>query len=238
MPLQTFLETVTIGQAVPSEPQTIRTVREDETVGKALELLSKYRLLSMPVTSKNGSDEEEYKGVVNISDIIFKTVFHPAFARPSAELKTMSEAQFKKKIEDAILKMPVSKLIGERPESRNLFVFHPSDTIATVSEYFSNGTHRVLVKGPGRGSNSRILSQSDVMSFLCKHLEHELVQPTVRLTLEELGMVVGQKNMVCLRPKDIALTGFRKLLSQQWTRSKITRSSNGGIMGFKCSFLS
>mmetsp|Transcript_19315 Transcript_19315/g.27201 ORF Transcript_19315/g.27201 Transcript_19315/m.27201 type:complete len:182 (+) Transcript_19315:382-927(+) len=65
-------------------------------------------------------------------------------------------------------------------------------------------------------------------SFLCKHLEHELVQPTVRLTLEELGMVVGAKNMACLRTKDTALTGFRKLLSQQWTRMQITRSPKGG----------
>eukprot|EP00472_Partenskyella_glossopodia_P004424 CAMPEP_0197516794 /NCGR_PEP_ID=MMETSP1318-20131121/1724_1 /TAXON_ID=552666 /ORGANISM="Partenskyella glossopodia, Strain RCC365" /LENGTH=295 /DNA_ID=CAMNT_0043065821 /DNA_START=144 /DNA_END=1031 /DNA_ORIENTATION=+ len=170
----------------------------------------------MPVISQW---TKKYKGVINIADIINEIVFHPAFVENEELYLTgeISQQVFNKRIEESILDEPISMLVGKRPESRHLWVFSPDDKMSKIGQYFSQGTHRALIKREEKSGGPCIFSQTDLVRFLRLHLTDHQIQPIVKLTLEETGLAVGGRHVVSVSPSDTALTAFRKLLSSQWT---------------------
>uniref|UniRef100_A0A7S2TLT4 CBS domain-containing protein n=1 Tax=Lotharella oceanica TaxID=641309 RepID=A0A7S2TLT4_9EUKA len=223
--MTSFLDTVRVGEAVAA-PSELHTIDGQQSIAAALRKLEMYKVLSLPVVTTTRSSSK-YLGTVSAADILLHLLFSEQFISALEELEKekLSIKDFGHDIDD-ILQKPVKSLLGQRPESKLLFLVGPGAPLSTVVGHFAQGVHRVLVGTRSEApSKHRLFSQSDAVRYLRRHLTHELVAPTARLTLEELGLAAAPQTMVTVSANDTALKAFQTLMSTRWTRKSSFNST-------------
>lgn len=167
------------------------------TVRHAVDWMNRENVLSVGVYSEPG---DAFAGVVNIIDIM---TYFTAFALNFSELNSdqwFTEVLFK-------LDVPLGSMLGCSPESKSgLWEYNTDDKLKDVYHTLILGVHRVLVQGPERPI-TRLLSQTDVIRFLCHKLNRI---PCVDETIEQLKLIKKQPVFVA-HAREIALEGYKRM---------------------------
>ncbi len=199
----------------------MRTIDENDSVENALLTLQRWKLLSLPVRTRDREGKLAFKGLVGVADVIHAIVFDPAFARYESEysIRRMTQTELRAIMDVSILKRRVSTLTGRVVDTRYLWTFKSTDKMAKIVEFFARGTHRVLIHRPEASGGLCVLSQSDAVRYLNSNLNNPHVYPKSRRSLEDLGLGCSKRKMVTLGTGQTAIAGFRKLLSTSWASS-------------------
>jgi len=122
------------------------------------------------------------------------------------------------------LDRPISQLMGLTTESRRLWLIEPTMHLTKLIEPFAHGLHRVLVpQKDDEGKNSyRVLSQSDVVSYLYKHKEE--VIDIFSKKLSELG--IEAKGVISVPSSTTALECFKQMSVEKVPALAIVDNSN------------
>ncbi|KAI8898944.1 hypothetical protein BC833DRAFT_619862 [Globomyces pollinis-pini] len=162
-------------------------VKENEPLGKVLELLRKENILAVPVYRVAGdSGLKSYCGIVSVYDLLVGTVFQNMFHGDEDSDDMIVDIDYAKE-EFNWYSTPIKDLIGTTFESTDTWILNSKDTIANLLCLFSNGNHhRVLVWDDTTrnvSSNVIILTQTDLISYLWNELKmgvNELLKSSLK----------------------------------------------------------
>ncbi|KAH9314051.1 hypothetical protein KI387_022678, partial [Taxus chinensis] len=124
------------------------------------------------------------------------------------------------------LQTPVADLIGQTSESRVLWTVSPSTKLIDAMDYLCRGVHRFLVPVhehhetpyPHETTQFRLLTQTDVVSFLLLHLDE--MGPCILRTISEAGLL--HPNLLALSvPSDMTLMKALHLMRHKTVFSSI-----------------
>jgi len=196
-----MLATTTAGTLVAEKTYTF-TVLSTDSLETVLGKLCVHDLLSLPVQDPK---THQLMGMVSIIDLLIFIAWGPYFE--SGEFNEEKVTTLRQ------LERPVSQVLGLTVESRSLFVVEPEMPLTTLLKPFSSGLHRVLVPQKddfGRTAH-RVLSQSDVVSYIYKHRNE--VKDLFSKKLSELG--ITPKSVVAISSSSSALDGFKNMTCEK-----------------------
>jgi len=215
MSLVSFLTSHHAGELVFDKLE-LHEIDEHTTVQQALKILKEKNIRALPVTRTEGG-KKSYTGIISSFDLMAFIGFASYFS-DLVEAKT-EEEKAKAFGELQIATTTVKDLVGQvSAEGRTLWTFAPTQSLLPVFDYFSKGVHRALVeqKDDHTGALSfRLLSQTDVISFLGAHMGSPSLARIFSKPIEELnlcnplGRGSREPELVTISTKETALEGFR-----------------------------
>jgi len=207
-----MLATTTIGPLVADKTHTFTATSKD-SIETVLGKLCVHELLSLPIVDAGNG---QILGVVSVFDLLIFLAWGPYFE--SGELDKSTATSLKN------LDRPITQLLGLTSESRRLWIAEPTMTLTTLLEPFSNGIHRVLVpqKDDDGKSTYRVLSQTDVVSYIYKHKQD--ISQIISKKLSELG--IKQKPVITISNETSALEGFKTMTVEKVPALAIVDNNN------------
>lgn len=193
-------------------------IDENTTVECALRIMKEKHVRALPVVRKNGTGTDKtYTGIISSFDLMGFIAFASYFSN-LMEAKT-DEERAEAFEELQIAKTTVKDLVGQvSAEGRTVWTFAPTQNLLSVLDYFAKGVHRALVEQrddhTGRPAY-KLLSQTDVISFLGANKDNQQLAPFFAKPLEELhlcnplGRGPQELPLSTISTKDSALDGFR-----------------------------
>jgi CBS domain-containing protein len=144
-------------------------------------------------------------GVVSIMDLLIFIAWGPYFESGDLEKGDVTQAKN--------LNRPISQVLGLTQESRGLYVVEPEMPLTSLVQPFALGFHRLLVpqKDDDGKRAYRVLSQSDVVSYIFKHRNE--VKDIVQQKLSDLGF--KPKEIATITSDTPAIEGFRNMTSDK-----------------------
>lgn len=201
---------------------------QDTTVEQAMAILEEHRIISLPVYDTRKKD---YVGVISLMDIASAIAFQELFKKYDlTELNKMTPDLLLKTQNLPVFHAPVTALIGISEESRNLWTYDSKDLLSEALSVFSKGVHRALIRFKGshsilaphesdsHGAYYRMLTQTDVLRFLCEHAEEKSLRSMFEKDLKALSIVSEKQasdpnasSVVAIPSTYTALAGFQKI---------------------------
>jgi CBS domain-containing protein len=207
-----MLASTTIGPLVADKTHTF-TASNNDSIETVLGKLCVHDLLSLPIVDAGSG---QLLGTVSILDLLVFLAWGPYFE--SGELDKSTATSLKN------LDRPITQLLGLTAESRRLWIAEPTMTLTTLLEPFSKGIHRVLVpqKDDDGKSTARILSQSDVVSYIYRNKQE--IPQIISKKLSELG--IKPKPVISISKDTSALEGFKTMTVEKVAALAITDNNN------------
>jgi CBS domain-containing protein len=156
----------------------------------------------MPVLDVNN---HQVLGVVSVMDLLIFIAWGPYFESGDLEKSDVTQAKN--------LNRPISQVLGLTQESRGVYVVEPEMSLSSIIQPLSSGYHRLLVpQKDDEGKRAyRVLSQSDVISYIYKHRQE--VKDVVKQKLSDLGF--KPKEIASITADTPAVEGFRNMTSDK-----------------------
>ncbi|KAL6057445.1 5'-AMP-activated protein kinase subunit gamma-2 [Balamuthia mandrillaris] len=189
--LRELLQGTTIQSILPE--RSIISISAQSTTEEALELLSRHRILSMPVWD---SEHMDYKGMIDVMDILVHSVLTFKTNKDHHHDKERAEWKFCSKPVGSVLNLSTVDVF--LPMEEELSLFH-------AMELFTRGIHRLpVVRAASESSHNEdhahrslivvnVLSQSSIVRFLWKHKQEALASAGEN-TLLELKLAGNRNN--------------------------------------------
>jgi 5'-AMP-activated protein kinase regulatory gamma subunit len=201
VPLVALLEQMTVNQLV-SDKHVI-TVREDAQLEDVIELLARNRILSVPVVC---SDSRDVLGFVDVMDILTFIV------RTVSRGHDLKEAQWSAWTDDITTLKSQGEEFGHTPVKDIMttsradlyFPVYGQGTVMQAMEHFATGVHRAAVFNKTNKVLTNILTQSDVLQLVVKHLTGSSLGPLSGKTIEELQLG-SSDNVICMSTSALAI---------------------------------
>jgi len=189
------------------------TASSNDSIETVLGKLCVHDLLSLPIVDAGNG---QLLGTVSILDLLVFLAWGPYFE--SGELDKSTATSLKN------LDRPITQLLGLTAESRRLWIAEPTMTLTTLLEPFSKGIHRVLVpqKDDDGKSTARVLSQSDVVSYIYRNKQE--IPQFISKKLSELGK--KPKPIISITKETSALEGFKTMTVEKVAALAITDNNN------------
>lgn len=200
--MEKFLHETTVS-AIPS-PEKVVLLTSNMSVGEAIRILTTHNILCAPLV-RNGAKpeepwEERYLGLVDMAGMVFHLLEHVNKGHQGVLIEDLEKI-------DGFSRLPVthvsdfSRWIPFQP-------LRPNSTIADACRLLSEeGMHRAPVIDE-KGELVNIITQSNLLSFLCANLG--VLKPVVSKTLEEIGLAEAS-HVITLPASATTLEGFELL---------------------------
>lgn len=158
-PPHELLKHITVGELVASKTRTV-CVTKNQLLTEVTKLLLDNNILSVPVQDEQGS----FIGIVDMFQIMTAVAFGTFF-----KSGVFQEDVFTPR---SLQCMTAGDVLGLSEEGKSLWIYNPEEPLEQVLEVFSKGVHRVLVRQVNEEGNPtvRLLSQSDVIHYISKHM--------------------------------------------------------------------
>eukprot|EP01133_Synstelium_polycarpum_P016157 gene16157-19227_t len=190
--------------------KSIITIDSTDTVKSCLEILSKNKILSLPVVEASTKD---FLGFVDMVDILHSIIYFysdskskncendcPQFAKWCEETDENMQAVTKKGREYA--SQPVSKIINQSKYDEFIPVDESGTLYQLLDEVLNKGVHRVLVYNEDAEVKG-LVSQSDILKYLLENLDElgeDLHHPTPGVAvIDDDGKIVAHLSITTLR---------------------------------------
>jgi len=199
---QTKLLNTRLSELVKDRKEVI-SVSYDTRLQEVFDVLAKNRFIAVPV--RHNELEPSYVGIVSILDIIGSIFLdEPIAAQPEITQEELLSYW------NSARNKPVGTTLGFTKESDFLLYFYHYERLHKVLDPFHKGYHRVLVGTP---EEVRYLSQSDVVSFICQHMEQlgEVKKYKART------LINADRKLITVIPSQTAWSAFRKMASARTT---------------------
>lgn len=217
--LKAFVNSRHAGDLTWDPKNKLISVESNTPVPEVLELLSSKNIRAVPVY-KVLAGSKKYIGIISSYDIVSyialvvcKAIRGETSTSSASGSSSFTEASFSL---DRFDKVPIGDLftldVNTTIENSSLWSLEPTDTIATVIDYFAKGIHRVLVhrKSDRTGKlKYQLVTQTDVIRFLNQHQQELGNLFTTRI--EELRMcnpLGPQRKLHAITARQSALEGF------------------------------
>lgn len=201
----TFLKTLTLGDMVKKKTRPLISINKGSSVQEALDLMSKEKVLSLPVEDEKG----DILGVVNMTDLATAIAFQPCFEKfkqGPERLSGIRKAEFEGSIRTRLFETEIENMLGVTTEGKSLWAYPAAESLERVLELFSKGVHRVLVTMPD--GTRRNLSQSDVLMYLKENLRS--LGDIVDQEIKDMGLV-RKGELATVSMYDSALCAFQAM---------------------------
>ncbi|KAI8906853.1 hypothetical protein EDD86DRAFT_248443 [Gorgonomyces haynaldii] len=154
--------------AQKQKKQPLVQLKHDATLYEAMNLMQNHCVTTLAcygppghfVTSADASltthNGKQYVAIVTLLDCVVHLLHHHGPKFLDAE------------------HIPVFKVIGGTQEGRTLWIFKPETQLSTATEAFSKGLHSLFVANADPATPLGLLSQTDALWFVLKHLPPEL----------------------------------------------------------------
>jgi len=207
-----FLPTVTVGDLVATKQATY-CIDVGATLQTAIETMSKYNVLSLPVTGPNGNIE----GMITIMDLIVFVAWGPYFEHSESAEPSQTK-----------LSSTVKSLMGLTGESRTVHVLDSNFPLVSLVVPFTSGLHRVLVrvKSDDNQTAYRVLSQSDVVKLLYTRKSEVSVHMA-----RKLSELVSPKKVISIDDRRSALDAFKEMSISKVAAVAVTDCDTNEIIG-------
>ena len=121
----------------------------------------------------------------------------------------------------------VADLLGISPESDTTWSYNSDQPLLSAVEALSKGVHRLLVIDVADHNRAYLLSQTDVVRYMSRHLSE--ISGWVDNDLASLG--IGEfRKVVSVSTNETALTGFHRLLSNELTALAVVDEASGAVV--------
>jgi len=183
-----FLQQMKLKELVKDNKDVIK-VSSKASVDKALELLSKNRILSIPIFDE---ESQSFLGMATMWDLMVFITFTSTLRKN--------------------LSMPIIKILGISLESQSFWCFNGNQMLDHILQLFIRGIHRVLVIAEDDGNNShlRVLSQSDIVKYLITYKNQLALGQLFAKSIGDLDLVKHSK-VQAMSSLETALSCFKKM---------------------------
>ena len=174
-----------VSDLLPAKRRPVIIARPDESLQSVLETMQREKILSVPVYASNSADDEACHHFFDMLDLV-------------AMILQLSDGNV---------------AVGEAKNKSRTDVYLPIQAelgLYSLTEIFSRGIHRVPVVSAS-GKVEAVVSQSDVLHFLARHMSEEDTE--LDKTLQEAG-VTGNAVVAQIGP-ECSLRDGLKILSER-----------------------
>jgi len=207
--IMSLLTTIHAGQLVASKSNLI-TASLNDSVESVLAKLFAHKIISLPLLNETG----QFIGIISLQDIVMDLVW-----RPEEKLPTSQN-----------LARLVRDVFALREEAKYLWIFQPTENLATIIDTFANGVHRGLV--PQQDDQTKhyryvMLSQSDIVKFLSQNLSS--FKDLANKTMTQLKL--GEKRTETITADLRTFDAFKLLGDEYVSALPIVEKETGRLLG-------
>eukprot|EP01089_Gocevia_fonbrunei_P020375 TRINITY_DN7584_c0_g1_i1.p1 TRINITY_DN7584_c0_g1~~TRINITY_DN7584_c0_g1_i1.p1 ORF type:complete len:353 (-),score=55.82 TRINITY_DN7584_c0_g1_i1:16-1074(-) len=202
---------------------------EDALLPDVMNLLSKENILSVPIRTQ---DSQDYIGIVDVLDIlVFILAIYSKSEKKGEEVQWASwssdifELHYYKSSQ---LRHTKIKDVVDYSSKDPLTIVSPHGTLSQLIELFSSGVHRVpVVDDNVHPIVSNIISQSDVVKFICDNIE-ALADNKANATVKDLNL--GTRNIITMSINAQAIHAFYLMYYNKVNAVGLTDVNSGELI--------
>jgi CBS domain-containing protein len=217
-PIFEHFHSVTVADVIGDKKFDVVTIKSSDTVEKAVRILSEKKFLSAPVLS----EKDEFLGFVDVLDIL-KHVIRTA---PDIYSLKQDELQSLKIAGRAMALAPLSEVVNFS-EKDPFMVIQASVPASNLIKIFARGFHRAVVYDKEKIIG--LVSQSDAVRYLSKHLHTGKLKDIGNQTLKELGY--ASSDIETIGEKKSVLEALHKINSKAVGQLAVVNEENGRLTG-------
>ena len=187
-------------------------LQSDMSVTEAIAILSEARISSAPVVSSVDNSIYFMLDFRNICEIVVRyieaSVNTPKAPSLMDRLFSLEKgANYDALLTDLNLDLEHASFTGKQD---GIPCIHLEDSLLHACSIFATGVHRVLVMD-GDGNFEGVISQSDVMKFIVKHMD--VAKPYLGKTLSQMNL--ARKDTVCIKWTESVFNGVSLMVKKR-----------------------
>ncbi|CAG8554862.1 10131_t:CDS:2 [Paraglomus brasilianum] len=197
-------------------PPSLVVAKPTITVRQALKIMATHNITSLPIQSH---DSDAIVNIVNLIDILSYTIKESV---ADEEHPSKLDSEGVKGLDNGIESVMT---LDTETESYRIFKSDARDELRGTVKAFTQGIHRSLVIDYTNEIPPYILTQTDIIRYVCAHPE-SLPGIDFDKTVRDFGLIREGREVVVGKPEETALNVYRRMAEKGLMGIAITDSDN------------